>query len=243
MVISSKENKNIKLLQKLSQKKYRDEYGLFVVEGLRGVRDIMQFDESLIDQIFVSENKSDQFPNANIVSERIFASVCETENSQGILAIVKKPISRQICSNFVLFLDRVRDPGNVGTLIRTACAAGYNDVILHDCADPYSGKVVRSTMSAIAKVNLILAGYEYLSNLKRENFNVICADMDGNNVFDYKTDQKVCIVIGNEANGVSDEAKKLCDTVLSIPMDGKIESLNAGVSGAIMMYYLKYKTN
>lgn len=244
MVISSKDNKLIKLLQKLTQKKYRDEYGLFVVEGFRNVKDIIDFDKTLIQNIFISnssyDNIDNSFENALLVEERILNSVSETKSPQGIMAIVKKPESKNITSDYVLFLDKVRDPGNVGTLIRTACACGYNDVILSDCADPFSGKVARSTMSALVKINLIFASERELELLKSNSYEIICADLDGKNLFEYKPTSKICVIIGNEANGISDEIKALSHTSLTIPMSKDIESLNAAISGGIMMYNLKY---
>lgn len=241
MLITSRDNQTIKLVQKLSQKKYREETGLFIVEGVRAVNDVCAFDSTLIDKVFVSESKAELYPQAIIVKDDIFAKLTDTESGQGVLAIVKKPQAAAPTSDYALFLDGIRDPGNLGTLIRTACAAGYNDIFLRDCADPYSGKVVRSTMSAIVKVNLINADVTALKEMKSRGFRIIAADMDGKSIFANETAKnKVCVVVGGEANGVTSEVINLCDEIYSIPMEGDIESLNAAVSGAIIMYTIKY---
>lgn len=242
MVISSKDNKTVKLVHKLSSKKFRDETGLFVVEGLRAVKDVAAFAPQLIEQIFVSEERQADFPEAAVVRADIFARMTETVNGQGILAVVKKPTPVPPSGDRVLILDGIRDPGNLGTLIRTACAAGYGDVVLRNCADPYGGKVVRSTMSAVVKVCLTeIADTSLIDELKTRGYAVFGADMGGKSVFDGKfSANKYAVVIGGEADGITNEVKEMCDEMLSLPMDGDIESLNAAVSGAIMMYILKY---
>ncbi len=241
MYISSKDNNTLKFIQKLSFKKYRDEAGLFVVEGVRAVNDVLSFDKSLVDKIFVAESKADLYPTATVVKDDIFDRITETVNGQGVLAIVKKPRPVIASSPYAIFLDGVRDPGNLGTLIRTACAAGYNDVYLRDCADPYGGKVVRSTMSAIVKVNIFSSGIDELKELKQLGYSIITADMGGKSAFSRCTMRdKVCIVVGGEAQGVSKEVMELSDDVYSLPMEGDIESLNAAVCGAVFMYTIKY---
>lgn len=240
MHISSKDNKIYKIVRKLADKKYRDEYGLFVVEGMRAVADVLAYRPDAVDSVLVTASKASAYENAITVDDGLFARLTDTVNSQGILAIVKKPKATPSGSLYALFLDGVRDPGNLGTLIRTACAAGYNDIYLRGCADPYGGKVVRSTMSAIVKVNLLEADASTLSSLKTQGYTVIGADMDGKNIFDYGSPTKLCLIIGGEADGITEEISLQCDDILSVPMNGCIESLNAAVCGGIMMYNLKF---
>ncbi len=243
MIISSKENQTVKFVKKLVDKKFRESSKKFIVEGLRSVRDILSHSPELISLILVREDKAGLFENEVVVAERIFETISETEASQGVLAVVDIPQSKQISCDSVLYLDGIRDPGNLGTLIRTACAAGYNDIILSSCADPYSGKVVRSTMSAIVKVNIVTGSEAEIIGLKKSGYTVICADMSGDDLFlsNKPVGSKICVVIGSESNGVGTEVRRLCDMTVGIPMEGDIESLNAAVSGAIMMYNLKYK--
>lgn len=237
MVITSKENKTAKLIASLSAKKYRDEYGMFIVEGRRAVSDVLAYAPELVVSVVTDERHAADHEGSVVFSDNLMRSVSETENSQGVIAILQKPDSRASEEGNVLFLDGIRDPGNLGTLIRTACAAGFENIYLFDCADEFSGKVVRSTMSAIVKVNLIHADVSSLTKLKDLGYTVIGADMSGQNIFEFspRTD-KVCIVVGGEANGISETVRAYCDDFVSIPMTGDIESLNAAVSGAIMMY-------
>ncbi len=239
MVIVSKENKTAKLIASLSAKKYRDETGLFVAEGLRTVNDILDYAPDLVQALITDEKHAEKYKGATVFSDNLMRYVSETQNSQGVIAVLRKPRCDAYTSSKALFLDGIRDPGNLGTLIRTACAAGFNDVYLSDCADEFSGKVVRSTMSAIVKVNIIHADVSVATELKKRGYTLIGADMNGQNVYGYSSDsEKLCVVIGGEANGISQSIRELCDKILSIPMTGNIESLNAAVSGAIMMYLL-----
>ncbi len=237
MIITSRSNKTAKLVASLSKKKYRDETGLFLVEGKRAVCDVLAAAPGLIRELITVPALADDYPGAVIFSDELMSSVCETVTAQGIAAVLEKPRSDPSGSEYALFLDGVRDPGNLGTLIRTACAAGYNDVYLKDCADAYSGKTVRSTMSAIVKVRLPLADETTPAKLKENGYTLLCADMSGKNIFGFGApDGKICVVIGGEADGVSEKVRRECDTAVSVPMTGNIESLNAAVSGAILMY-------
>lgn len=238
-IISSTSNETLKSAAKLLSKKHRDQSGMFLVEGKRAVDDILAFCPGLVETVFVSD------PDSNfgdyLLTNEAMAKLSETENPQGVIAVIKKPVP-QAAGKHALFLDRVRDPGNVGTLIRTAVAAGFYDIYLHDTADAYSGKVVRSTMSAIAKANIFeTADIGTLRGLIGRGYTAVCADMDGVNSYDYRAQtDRICLVIGNEANGVSDEVKALCGVILALPMSTDIESLNAAVCGGVMMYNLKF---
>ena len=227
MIITSRSNKTAKLLRSLSQKKYRDETGLFVVEGKRGVSDVLNFAPELIREIVTSPSLADEYPNPVVFSDELLASVCETVTSY--------------CDK-ALFLDGLRDPGNIGTLLRTACAAGFGDVYIKDCADVFSGKVVRSTMSAIVKVKIIHADADTPDTLKAMGYTIAGADMDGEDAFSSDLPNgRICLIVGGEADGITDEVKSKCDKILSIPMTGDIESLNAAVSGAVLMYEINRK--
>jgi TrmH family RNA methyltransferase len=175
-----------------------------------------------------------------IVSGSVFSHLSDEKTPQGVLAVikvsdlsVKKPLKN------ALFLDGIQDPGNLGTIIRTAAASGYKDIYLVSCVDPYSPKVVRSSMSGIYFVNLYKGDYvEVFDAIK--NLDLIVADMNGESVFDYKPKNDYCIAVGNEANGVSQIVKDKASVVLSIPMEKNVESLNAAVAISLMMYKLKY---
>ncbi len=237
MIITSRSNKTAKLFSSLTHKKYREETGLFVVEGKRAVNDVIKAAPELIKEIITTPEAINEYPDATVFSKELLSSVCETVTTQGVAAILKRPDPQPAYGECALMLDGIRDPGNLGTLIRTACAAGYRDVYVKDCTDAYSGKVVRSTMSAIVKVNVIPANADTLNLLKERGYVLFGADMGGTSVFEYPApDNKYCIIIGGEANGISDEVRNKCDNIISIPMTGEIESLNAAVSGAVLMY-------
>ena len=243
MVITSRSNKTAKLLASLSQKKHRDETGLFVVEGKRAVNDVLDAAPELVRETIVTPELSNEYPHATIFSGELLSSVCETVTTQGIAAILKKPSRMPSGGDYALLLDGIRDPGNLGTLIRTACAAGYNDVYVKDCADAYSGKTVRSTMSAVVKVNIIHANGNIVSELKSDGYTLLGADMGGISVFRASAPSgKICIAIGGEADGLSAEVRSGCNEIVSIPMTGDIESLNAAISGAVLMYEYLRKT-
>ena len=138
-----------------------------------------------------------------------------------------------------LLLDGVSDPGNLGTIIRTANAAGYADIYLRNCADPFSPKCVRASMSGVFFVRLHIGAEAVLAALR--GMPLICADMRGEDVFAFDPPPVFCLVIGNEGNGVSAEVRALCGYTVKIPMRPTCESLNAGVSAGILMYELSAK--
>ena len=243
-IITSSDNKLVKKLNKLKQKKYRDEYGEFFVEGYKNVLDSVRARPQSVRTVILCEKSAFFAPEFDgfetvVFSDALFDRVCETENGQGVMSVHAVP-SSAFPERDVILLDRVRDPGNVGTILRTALAAGY-DVVLDNCADAFSPKVVRSAMSAVLKCR---TAFDIdVEELKRAGYEIICADMGGDNVFEAdKPRGRYCIVIGNEADGISDGIKRASDRILSVPQSGDIESLNAAVAAGVMMYALKAVT-
>lgn len=243
--IKSQDNKTIKNIAKLKLKKYRDECGEYIAEGFKNVLDTCAARPDLVVCVVMSESAYRKYgerfsEHKNIVvADDVFVKLADTESSQGIICVSKKPsFESASISEQCIFLDRVRDPGNVGTILRTAVACGY-DVVLNNCADIYSPKVVRSAMSAVVKCKT----YEHISvkELKKLGYEIIVADMSGESVFVSAHGTKYCVVIGNEAEGVSEEISKQADKLLSIPQEN-MESLNAGVAAGVMMFALKYAT-
>ncbi len=246
-MIQSHSNSKIKLVKSLSKKKYRDSENMFVVEGERFVNDIPNHIE--IEMILMSENfatKKDlsEYKNYEIVDNKIFKEITDTTNSQGILAICHKNCYDEninIDKNaFIIIGDRLQDPGNVGTLIRTAVAAGADYIVLSKgSVDVYNSKVIRSTASSIFNIPIIenVELTTFLPNIKNKNVEIIGAHLKASeNYFDINMNQSVAIIIGNEANGISHEVTELCTKLVKIPMIGDVESLNASVSSAILMY-------
>lgn len=242
-VIRSLSNDGVKLAAKLQQKKYRQSTGLYLAEGERLVRDILAADERLIERIYVSESyyashNTEPFgAKVTVVSDIVFGKIAETEHSQGITAVVRQKPPQPLSQKRCLFLDGVRDPGNLGTIIRTGAALGYTDIVCRDCADVYSAKTVRSAMSGVTVCNFPTLS---IAEVKASGYKIVCADMAGTPLDAFRPDgDKLCLVIGNEANGISSEVLAAADAVVSIPMQ-HMESLNASVSAGIIMYSLLF---
>lgn len=239
MVITSKSNPLIKEISALADKKFRNKLGLYVVEGTKTVNECIAAG-CKIDKIICSEELSDNYPDAVAVSREIFERLSSEKTPQGVMAVVKLPqIGLKPPENSCLLLDCLQDPGNLGTIIRTANAAGYRDLYLINCTDPYSPKAVRASMSGIFFVNLYRGTRDEILSVLN-GVPLICADMDGENIFSFTPPKKFCLCIGNEGGGISDEVMNRADYKISIPMNGTCESLNAAVSAGIAMYQLKY---
>ncbi len=238
-VISSRTNELVKKLKKLREKKYREFYGEYIAEGKRWVSDALTVCPQNVSAV-IRSNAFDCERADFVLSDELYGELTQTENGQGIMAVMRIPEPKELSAEYCLFLDRVRDPGNMGTIIRTAVAAGYNDIMLHDCVDVYNPKVIRSSMTGVLGVNFVYA--EDLSVPKSKGYKTIAAELSGTDVFGYgNRANKTCLVIGNEADGISDSVLSECDDTVTIPMQSGMESLNAAVSAGILMYELKYK--
>ena len=259
IMISSKDNEKIKYTKSLLKTKGRTKEGKFIIEGYRILTLAIECEANL-DYVFINEdfeNKKEHLDFLKILEKKnvkiykttnkIFKELVDTENTQGILAVVgfkNRDIDNNINDShkFVLILDRIQDPGNMGTIIRTADAAGVDAIInLKGCVDIYNPKVIRSTMGSIFDMNIIQSTQEdTLRVLKEKGFEIVSSYLNTDNYYNtvnYK--DKVALVIGNEANGVNDELIKESDTLVKIPIYGNAESLNAAISSAILMYEIK----
>ncbi len=256
IAISSRDNKTLKLLRSLQRKKGRKETGLYFVEGVRMVEEALRWRDSDIEAVIVSESFEEK--NKNFVhsldengktvytaKESLFAEICNTETPQGIGAILKIPPGLELAeqnADFILILDGVSEPGNLGTIIRTAEAAGVDAVILSKgCADLYNPKVVRATMGSLFRVPCVIdADTDCITMLKETGFTIVATALnDSIEISSAQLSGKRALVIGSEAFGVSEEVLSLSDITVRIPMEGEVESLNAGVAAGIAMYLLK----
>ena len=194
--------------------------------------------------IFVDDEKNNIFAGLQCpiykVERSVIEQLADSKTPQGVVCIteyipniVKKP------ENNFLVLDRLQDPGNVGTLIRTACACGFKDIYLIDSVKPINSKLIRSTVGTIFNTNVMsLTSEEFIKLAKSWNLNLLVADMDGKNIFNYENSCQVGLIVGNEGQGVSDELTSICKQKVRIPMEKGVESLNAAISGAIIMYQI-----
>lgn len=253
--IESSDNNKIKLVRRLANKKARDEENKIVIEGINLVREAVHrgidIDFIMISDGYVMEDFVQDCIEADSlmvcqIPESIFNKVVDAENGVGVIAVVSKPTPRfegigKLCTDGnVLVLDRIQDPGNMGTMIRTAVAAGYEMIIAtKGTVDVYSAKVLRATAGMIFDIPVIYEEEtkELFKKLKDQGKKIVVTSVNDGEPY-YKQDLKnnVALVIGNEGNGVSKEAIEMADVLVTIPMQGDIESLNAAVSAAVLMY-------
>ncbi len=241
-MIWSKQNSLIKEIRSLSDKKNRDSLSKYFVEGVKMVQEAIDLSLNIF-VIVGTESGLNSIKNTTYkvecVTDEVFSSISSDKTPQGVMCVIEKPknnLSKPTGS--CLFLDDVADPSNVGAIIRTAVSAGYTDIYMTDkCADPFSPKATRCSMTGIYKVNIMRASeQELLSNI---NLPIYVADMNGENVFKHKPNGDFCLVIGNEGHGVSPTVKSQAKVVVSIPMLNGLESLNASLSAGLLMYELK----
>ena len=238
MLITSKSNPIIKAVSALSDKKFRKLNNQYIVEGVKPVRECIDAG-CQIDRIICVEGLEQNYEGATVVSESVFKSISSEKTPQGVLAVVKIPQSElKPPKSSCLLLDCLQDPGNLGTVIRTANAAGYDEIYLINCTDPYSPKAVRASMSGIFFVKIYQGTQEeVLGALK--GVPLICADMNGENIFEFNSPEFFCLCIGNEGSGISNNIKNMASYTVKIPMRRTCESLNAAVSAGIAMYALR----
>jgi TrmH family RNA methyltransferase len=242
MILTSKNNPLIKETAALKDKKARKEQGMFLVEGRKMAVECQRSDFE-IDRVFVAESYAGENPFAEEqtvrVSDDVFRFLSDEKSPQGILCRIKIP-TRTLTApkGKCLLLDGVADPGNVGTIIRTANAAGYEEIYLtEECADPYSPKSVRASMSGVFFTKIYRASRAEILSVLSET-PIIVADMGGENVFSFTAPKRFALAIGNEANGISDFVQEKATHTVKIPMQATQESLNAAISAGIIMYVL-----
>lgn len=260
-IITSKDNEIIKNIRKLKDKKYRDIDKKFIIEGIKLIKEAIE-EKSPIDTIVVCEECMKEGIvdqkllyevakyNCIYVSEKVFQNISEVNNPQGILAVINKEVKENeidLTEDIILVLDGIQDPGNLGTIIRTADSVGLKQIIISkDTVDCFNPKVVRSTMGAIFRVKIIEVEdiVKTLTNLKKNKYEILVTSLQTeNNIYDIDLKKHV-IVIGNEANGVSEEVRKVATVQAKIPMLGKTESLNASVATGVILYeYVRRKIN
>jgi TrmH family RNA methyltransferase len=249
-MISSPHNPKLKLIRALQgRSKERRDAGAFLVEGIRLVEEavisnwkfrFVLFDETLGERGRAqAEVLKSRGVDVEEVSPSLMKSISETETPQGILAVLELtqlPISDQL--NFILIPDQIRDPGNLGTLLRTAAAVGVQAVLLPpETTDAFAPKVVRSGMGAHFRLPIHSRTWDEIAQVvKLAGLQVLLAEMDGESCWVTDLRQPLALIIGGEADGASEQARRLANGKISIPMPGQAESLNAGVAGSVLMF-------
>jgi TrmH family RNA methyltransferase len=250
-IIQSKENSLVKDVRKLKEKRHRTQSNKFLIEGFRFVREGLESDFQ-VPLVFISENAKERWESFNIedklqkdtkvysVTEQILKSLSNTDTPQGIVAVVNnKSINVENKQGFYVLVDKVQDPGNMGTIIRTAHGAGALGVILtKGNVDIYNEKTLRSTMGSIFHVPIIQDdNLSQVIFLKNSGFKLVVSSLDTeSNFFDVDLRSKSIIAVGNEGNGISQELLNIADVKIKIPMPGELESLNVSVAASIMMF-------
>ncbi len=231
----------------MQQKKFRKEHGLFVVEGVKPVQELLS-SPIKVETVYATEPLD--FTDAVSVSEKELNRISGLKTANQVLATAETPLSKSVNWNktIVLFLDGINDPGNLGTIIRTAKWFGVTDIICSpDCVDAYDRKVVQSTMGALFHVNVVYASLpEMMAEAKENGFATIGTTMEGKSIYEAAKPKKTALIIGSESHGMRESVSGLCNLICSIPnfeSEQKVESLNAGIATAIMLSELNRNTD
>lgn len=238
-MITSTSNNTIKALIKLKQKKYRDETGYYLVEGEHLVEEAMKAKQ--VECLISTKDITSDLPII-VVSNEVMSKLSFTKSPQSIMAKCKiKKEKKLIDGKRYLILDDLQDPGNIGTLIRTALAFSIDQVILsNNCVDLYNDKLLRSMQGANFHISCIYDDLKtVISTLKKNNVKIIGSALEnGQDIKQIKISEKMAFIVGNEGNGMNKDILQECDYVGYIPIN-TIESLNVAIAGSIMMYYFK----
>lgn len=241
-VIRSLENNHIKNIRKLTSKKYRDKEGLFLIEGEHLVMEAIKAD--IIQEVLIEEETL--FPidcKKTWVSREILQKISNLNSAPSMIGICKKIEEKEI-GNRLLLIDALQDPGNLGTIIRSAVAFDIDTIVLGDnTVDLYNEKVLRATQGLIFHTNIIRRNLNtFIKELKHNNYQIMGTRVThGVPVEDLEIQDKFAFIMGNEGNGVDEELLELCDDYIYIPMNANCESLNVGVATGIILYELKSK--
>lgn len=235
MEITSINNDRVKYWTHLHEKKFRDQEGLFIVEGDHLVNEAIK--NGLAKEIITLDDFDNDIPTYK-VTEDIMKKISSQQTISRVCAVCYKIKERQLGQK-IICLDNIQDPGNLGTIIRTATAFSFDTIILNDeSVDLYNDKVIRSCEGMIFNINIIRCNLkEKLLHLKELGYTLYTTSVKDNNVLaNNNFEENIAIVLGNEGNGVSKEIESVCDKTIYIPMNEKCESLNVAIAASIIMY-------
>ncbi|MGI8316842.1 TrmH family RNA methyltransferase [Halobacillus mangrovi] len=243
-MLTSLQNQKVKEWKKLHKRKHRNLNRRFLVEGHHLVEEVIKSNwdiQEFIVQEGVEFPLPDKIPTTE-VSRQVFAAISETETPQGIAAVVEQKQFTFTQAPLTLMIDAVQDPGNLGTLIRTADAAGFDQIILGEgTVDPYNDKVVRATQGSLFHTPFIQGDLAaFISELKNEGVEVWASTLDDSVSFkQLNSPEKAALIVGNEGQGIQEEITGLADKRVHIPIYGQAESLNVAIAAAVLMYHMK----
>ncbi|WP_068674585.1 RNA methyltransferase [Oceanobacillus sp. Castelsardo] len=244
-MITSVKNEKVKAWKKLQKRKERTNTQTFLVEGYHLLQEAKNSNWH-IKEIIAQEGV--ELPSwggdfeITKVSNNVFEYISETRSPQGIAAIIEMKKMEKVVGEHILLIDSIQDPGNLGTIIRTADAAGFDGVILGDgTVDLYNDKVIRATQGSVFHIPIFQKDLqEVIPELKADGFSVWATALEGATLYNgVSIDTKVAIVLGNEGAGVDKEIINEADKIVKIPIYGQAESLNVSIAAGILMYYVK----
>ena len=235
-MIESLNNEKIKYYTKLNDKKYRKSEKLFIAAGEHLVTEELK--KNIVKEILLLNGEENVYGDVTYVTSDILKKVSDLTNYPKVLAICYIKDDLKIEGN-VVALDNIKDPGNLGTIIRSAVAFNYDTILLsEECVDVYNSKVVRATEGMLFNVNIVTCDlFSTLLKLKESGYKIYGTDVVNGESPAYESNKHV-LIIGSEARGMSNSIREICDKNLYIKMNDKCESLNAGVSASILMYEL-----
>lgn len=242
-MVTSKDNELIKKCIDLQSKKYSRLEGKCLVESVKLVKEA--YEKGLVETILVTKQKLELVSKLKcrieVIDERLAKHISSTVTTDGVFAIAKIPKQEQVNYKKCLVLDRIQDPSNLGSIIRSACAFGFDTILTINSVYPFTPKAIRSSMGYVFSVNFIEVDEQKLQEIKaKNNITFYAADMGGEVIDSVKiSDNNIALIIGNEGQGIDKELRKVADKIVAIPMQNNVESLNASVSASIIMYFLR----
>lgn len=239
MLYTSTDNKKIKEIKKLNQKKYRDISNTFLIESEHLIEEA--YKNGYLLELLLEENSNYKLDvKTSYLSKNVIKYITELETPTNILGICSKIKEKEI-GNKVLILDEIRDPGNLGTIIRSAVAFNIDTVVLGENAvDLYNSKVVRASEGMLFNINIVKRDIKTLiEELKNKDYKILGTKVNGGkSLKSIEKSEKICIIMGNEGKGVNEDILSLCDEYIYIDMSKRCESLNVGVATSIILYEL-----
>lgn len=242
-MVTSKDNELIKKCIDLQNKKYSKLENKCLVESIKLVKEV--YEKGLVEVVLVTKQKLELVSNfkckIEIINDKLAKHISSTVTTDGVFAIAKLPNSNQVDYKKCLVLDRIQDPSNLGAIIRSACAFGFNTIFTINSVYPFTPKAIRSSMGYVFNVNFVEVDYNKLEEIKsNNNIKFYAADMGGEIIDDIQLgSENIALIIGNEGQGIDKELRKIADKIVAIPMQNNVESLNASVSASIIMYFLR----